>query len=110
LPALARTTIRKEPTMPTYITLARLTTEGARNAKQLPEKLAEALRIAEELGVTFRAYMLMGPYDFIGIAQAPDDETIARVNLSICARGDVQTQTMRAFDELETERIFSGLR
>jgi uncharacterized protein with GYD domain len=41
--------------MPTYVTLARLTTEGARNAKQLPEKLAEALRIAEELGVTFRA-------------------------------------------------------
>jgi uncharacterized protein with GYD domain len=105
-----RYTAKGAKIMPTYVTLARVTAEGARNMKQVPEKMAEALRVANELGVTFQAYMLMGPYDFLGIAQAPDDETIARVNLSICARGDVQTQTMRAFTEAEIERILSGLR
>ena len=96
--------------MPTYVTLVRLTEQGAKNAQQIPEKMAEAHRVANELGSKFQGFMLMGPYDFMGISEAPDDETIARVNLSICSRGDVQTLTMRAFTEDEIGRIISGLR
>lgn len=54
--------------------------------------------------------MTMGPYDFIGIADAPDDETISKVNRSIAARGDVQTVTMRAFGAEEIQRIVEGVR
>ena len=83
--------------MATYITLVKLTEQGTKNVKQWGERIQEAVQIGANLGVRFQTYMTMGPYDFIGIAEAPDDETIAKVNLSIASRGDVQTMTMRAF-------------
>jgi uncharacterized protein with GYD domain len=96
--------------MATYITLAKLTDQGVKNIKQCPERIQEAMQMAGELGVRFQAYMTMGPYDFVGIAEAPDDETIAKVNLSIALGGDVQTQTMRAFQGEEIQRIVEGVR
>jgi uncharacterized protein with GYD domain len=68
------------------------------------------MQVAAEHGCRFDVYLTMGPYDFIGIGEAPDDETIARVNLSIAARGDVQTLTMRAFQGEEIQRIIEGVR
>jgi uncharacterized protein with GYD domain len=96
--------------MATYITLVKLTDQGAKNVKELPQRIQEGLRVASELGVTFLPYMTMGPYDFVGIAEAPDDETIAKVNISVASRGDVQTLTMRAFGMEEIQRIIAGVR
>lgn len=96
--------------MATYITLVKLTDQGIKNVKQWGERIQEAVETGAALGVRFQTYMTMGPYDFIGIAEAPDDETIARVNLSIAARGDVQTLTMRAFGPEEIRRIVEGVR
>jgi uncharacterized protein with GYD domain len=96
--------------MATYITLVKLTDQGAKNVKQWGERIQEALQVGAALGVHSRPYMTMGPYDFIGIAEAPDDETMAKVNLSIASRGDVQTQTMRAFGLEEIQQIVEGVR
>jgi uncharacterized protein with GYD domain len=96
--------------MATYITLVKLTDQGVKNVKQCGERIQEAVQMGAALGVTFQTYMTMGPYDFIGIAEAPDDETIAKVNLSIASRGDVQTLTMRAFGPEEIQRIVEGVR
>jgi uncharacterized protein with GYD domain len=96
--------------MATYITLVKLTDQGAKNVKQWPERIKEAMQVAGQLGVSFQTWMTMGPYDFIGIAEAADDETIGKVNLSIASRGDVQTLTMRAFGIEEIQRIVEGVR
>jgi uncharacterized protein with GYD domain len=74
--------------MPTYITLVKLTNQGARNVKGWPARIQEAMQVAGELGVRFQTYMTLGPYDFIGIAEAADDETIAKVSdPTACAGG-----------------------
>ena len=96
--------------MATYITLVKLTDQGAKNARQVTERIREAMQVAGEFGVRFQAYLTMGPYDFVGIAEAPDDEAIAKANLSIASRGDVQTLTMRAFQGEEIQRIVEGVR
>ena len=96
--------------MATYVTLVKLTDQGVKNVKEWPQRIAECLRVAGELGVQFQTYMTMGPYDFIGIAEAPNDETIAKVNLSIASRGDVQSLTMRAFGMEEIQQIVAGVR
>jgi uncharacterized protein with GYD domain len=96
--------------MPTYITLVKLTDQGVKNVKQWSERIQEAVQVAAALGCQFQTYLTMGPYDFVGIGEAPDDETIAKVNLSIAARGDVQTLTMRAFQGEEIQRIVEGVR
>jgi uncharacterized protein with GYD domain len=54
-------------------------------------------------------YMVTGQYDFVVISEAPDDGTMARVNLSVAAGGNVQTQTLRAFTEEEYRIIIGGV-
>jgi uncharacterized protein with GYD domain len=96
--------------MPTYITLVKLTDQGAKNVKEWPNKIKEALELAAQHGVRFQPYMTMGEYDFIGIAEAPNDEVIAKVNLGIARLGDTRTLTMRAFGVEEIQRIVEGVR
>jgi uncharacterized protein with GYD domain len=45
--------------------------------------------------------MTFGPYDFVQIIEAPDDEAVAKYVLSVNSKGNVRTTTMRAFDEPE---------
>jgi uncharacterized protein with GYD domain len=96
--------------MATYITLVKLTDQGLRNAKEWPSRIQEAMQVAAEFGCKFDCYMTTGEYDFVGIGEAPDDAAIAKANLSIAARGDVRTVTMRAFGVEEMGRIISSLR
>jgi uncharacterized protein with GYD domain len=52
----------------------------------------------------------MGEYDYVAIAEAPDDETAAKAVLSLGARGGVRTVTFRAFKKDEIPKIIQGLR
>jgi uncharacterized protein with GYD domain len=40
----------------------------------------------------------LGEYDFIIVAEAPDDETAATLVLRVRATGNVRSKTIRAFD------------
>ena len=51
----------------------------------------------EGLGVkVISQYALLGPYDFLNLVQAPDNETIARVAAELSSRGGVKVMTMAA--------------
>jgi uncharacterized protein with GYD domain len=39
---------------------------------------------------------LLGPYDFLSIVDAPDNETITRVSVELSARGSVHLLTLPA--------------
>jgi uncharacterized protein with GYD domain len=96
--------------MPTYIALSTLTDQGVRNMKDLARRLQNADQTFAAMGATLReVYMVMGQYDYVVIAEAPDDETIARVSLAIAGQGNVRTQTVRAFDRSEMMRVVEGL-
>ena len=96
--------------MPTYITLSNLTDQGIRNMKDLSRRLQNAEQTFEQMGAQLReVYMVMGQYDYIVIAEAPDDETMARVSLTIAGQGNVRTQTFRAFDRSEMLGLVEGL-
>ena len=53
--------------------------------------------------------MLMGQYDMAIVIEAPDDATVARINLALGSKGSVRTETSRAFSEEEYRKIVSGL-
>ncbi len=96
--------------MPTYIALSSLTDQGVRNMKDLSRRLQNAAQTFEALGARLiDVYLVMGQYDYVVIAEAPDDETIARVALAIAGQGNVRTQTYRAFDREEMIRLVEGL-
>ena len=80
-----------------YIMLSTLTDEGRKTVKMRPERIKEVNTELEKIGVKVLAqYAVLGPYDFINILEAPDNETISRVAIELGARGTVQIVTLSA--------------
>ncbi|MBI3953386.1 MAG: GYD domain-containing protein, partial [Chloroflexi bacterium] len=60
-----------------------------------PQRIREVNREVEAFGAKVIAqYAVLGPYDFVNIVEAPDNETIARVSLALGARGTVHIITL----------------
>jgi uncharacterized protein with GYD domain len=96
--------------MPTYVTFFHLTQKGVETVKRAPERIEAAKRAYEAMGAQIKAfYLLLGRFDAVVISEVPDDETAARLNLSLCSMGYVRSETMRAFTEPEYRDIIAGM-
>ena len=83
--------------MAIFIMLTNLTDEGRKTVKGNPERIKEVNKEVEAMGVKVVAqYVLMGPYDFVNILEAPNSEVVARVAVELGSRGTLQTMTMAA--------------
>ena len=83
--------------MPTYIMLSTLTDDGRETLMERPERLSEVNREIESMQCRLISqWAVLGPYDFVNVVEAPDNETIARLSLTLGARGTVQFLTMPA--------------
>ena len=83
--------------MPTYIMLSTVTDEGSKTIKKNPDRIKEVNEEIEALGVKVKAqYAVLGPFDFINIVEAPDNETVLHVSAELAARGSVKIQTLTA--------------
>jgi uncharacterized protein with GYD domain len=96
--------------MGTYILLVNATDQGNKGLREVPNRQQASRDAAARLGVVRKAvYMTLGPYDFVQIVEAPNDEAVARYVLSVNSKGNVRTTTMRAFDEAEHLEFLKGL-
>lgn len=83
--------------MAVYIMLTSLTDEGRKTLKKKPERIMEVNKEVEAMGVKILSqYAVLGPYDFVNIVEAPDNETIARVSMELGSRGTIQVLTLAA--------------
>jgi uncharacterized protein with GYD domain len=83
--------------MPTYILLSTLTDEGRRTVKERPERIQEVNKEIELLGAKVMSqYVVLGPYDFVNVVEAPDNKTIARAAMELGSRGTVQIMSLAA--------------
>lgn len=97
--------------MPTYIVLANLTDQGARTMQDLQKRLENARETFRAHGAELKQiYFAMGMYDYVVIAEAPDDETMTRVSLTVSGQGNVRTNSFRVFTEQETVALVEGTR
>ena len=88
--------------MPTYVTLMKLTEQGAKTIKDFPQRLEAGRKGMEALGgrmVGF--YAVLGEYDYVAIAEMPSDEVGMQFVLGLGALGNVRTTTLKAFTESE---------
>jgi|FaiFalFF_MnMetaG_3_1042247.scaffolds.fasta_scaffold08838_3 uncharacterized protein with GYD domain len=96
--------------MATYIVLIRYTQKGIENIKQGPQRVDAVRQLLQSAGAEMRAfYLTFGRYDAVSIIEAPDDETAARLLLTIGMQGNVKTETLKAFPEDEYRRIIAAL-
>jgi uncharacterized protein with GYD domain len=51
----------------------------------------------------------MGQYDAVVVSEAPDDETVATLALAAGGRGNVRTETLRAFTEDEAKKLAAAV-
>lgn len=83
--------------MATYIFLSTLTDEGRKTITGRPERIQEVNKEIEAMGAkVVDQYAVLGPYDFISIVEAVDNETVARISIELGARGTVQIMTLPA--------------
>lgn len=96
--------------MATYVVLATLTDQGVRTMQDLSRRLENARSTFKAMGAELKQiYFAMGAYDYVVIAEAPDDDTITRVSLSVSSQGNVRTNTFRVFTEDEALKIVEGV-
>ena len=96
--------------MATHLVFFGFTQQGIENIKQSPARVDAAKQAFQAMGAEMRAfYLTMGQYDAIAVAEAPDDETIAKLALAIGSNGNVRSETMRAFTEDEYRQIITAL-
>ena len=96
--------------MPTYIVLTNFTQKGIENIKESPTRLAAVKEAAQRMGGEVKAfYLTMGRHDIVLVAEAPNEEALAKLLLSIGAQGNVRTETLRAFTEDEYRKIIAEL-
>jgi uncharacterized protein with GYD domain len=93
--------------MPIYILLSTLTQQGVQTLKSNPERLRQVNKDVEELGArVLHQWATLGEFDFINVVDAPDTATIAKVSVSLGARGSIRIQTLPA---LEIEEFLTTL-
>jgi uncharacterized protein with GYD domain len=96
--------------MPTYVSLVRLTEQGVRDAKGIPQRIVAAERLFSQLGANLKEiYLVNGRYDYVVIMDAPDELTATRAALAVSSLGNVRTETSRAYTRAEIDQIASGL-
>jgi uncharacterized protein with GYD domain len=92
--------------MPTYIVLANYTEQGIRNVGDTLKRTDAVKSMAKKAGVTMKeTYWTLGAHDVVAIFDAPDDETMTALGLSLGKLGNVRTQTLRAFSAADMKGI-----
>ncbi|MDQ5843900.1 MAG: GYD domain-containing protein [Acidobacteriota bacterium] len=96
--------------MPTYITLLKYTQQGIAKVKDSPSRLDSGREAFKKIGVEIKdTYLLMGRYDLLCVIEGPDDESVARALLTLGSQGNVQTETMKAWNEDQFRQITGSI-
>ena len=85
--------------MAKFVMLATLTDEGRKTIMENPGRIKEVNKEVEAMGAKVLAqYAVLGPYDFVNIIEAPSNEVISRVAVTLGSRGTLQTMTLATMD------------
>lgn len=94
--------------MPTYVLLSTLTRKGSETVKERPERIQEVNKEIQQFGARVIAqYAVLGPYDFVNIIEAPDNETVARISVELGSRGTVHIVSLPA---IPLDQFVAGLK
>jgi uncharacterized protein with GYD domain len=88
--------------MATYVVLSTLTDQGRKTLKENPKRMIEVNKELEKMGVkVLQQYAVLGPYDFVNIVEAKDNEAIMKMSMELGSRGSLQLITLPAIPVAE---------
>lgn len=96
--------------MATFIVLASFTDQGIKNVKQTVERADAFKQMAAKTGVTVKdLYWTLGSRDIVAICEAADDKAATALSLSVASRGNVRSETLRAFSFNEMKDVLAKM-
>jgi uncharacterized protein with GYD domain len=96
--------------MPTYVVLYDWTDQGVRNVRDTVDRYDRASELVDKHGVSLeQTYWTVGSHDIVGIAEAPDDESISAFCLALSSGGNLRTTTLRAYNREEMSGVLERL-
>ena len=93
--------------MATYVSLMKLTDQGIKNVKDAPQRIKDGIKGVEAMGGKVTSfYLTMGDYDYVSIAEFPNDEIGMTYLMMLGSLGNIRTTTLKAFTtEQMTEMV-----
>ncbi len=96
--------------MATFITTLHYTEQGIKSARSTCERAAAFKSAAEKMGIKLIGqYWTLGPFDGLLVFDAPDEATATAAMLHLSSQGNLRTQTTRALDLAEMQKIVGQL-
>ncbi len=96
--------------MVTYISLLSFTDKGIQGVKDSTKRAAAAKEAGKKLGVNMReTFWTLGKYDLVCVLEADDEQSLTAFNLAIAAQGNVRSQTLRAYNASEMDKVLAKL-
>ena len=96
--------------MATYIVLGNFTDQGIRSVKDTTKRANAFKDAAKKFGASVQnVYWTLGRYDVMTVIDAPDDESITALLFSLGSQGNIRTQSLKAFEANEIERILGKI-
>jgi uncharacterized protein with GYD domain len=93
-----------------YVLLIDWAEQGIKNVKDTVKRAKSFEGAIEKAGgKSLGFYYTIGRYDMVAIVQAPTDEALASVLLSLGSLGNVRTETLKAFSTDEAANIIEKL-
>ncbi len=85
--------------MPYYVTLTNLTEQGRKTIKARPERIREVNKELTAMGGRIIAqYAVLGPYDFVTILEAENNDVVMGISVELSARGTLQLMSLPALE------------
>ncbi|MBB6464255.1 GYD domain-containing protein [Aminobacter carboxidus] len=93
-----------------YVFLTNFTDQGVKSVRETTKR-ADAFRaMADKSGAKVHTLLwTLGKHDVVAIVEAPDDLTATALSLSISALGNIKTQTLKAFDAADMNKILAKM-
>ena len=93
-----------------FVTLIRFTPTGAANVHDSTQRAKKFIESAQSAGMKVQELLwTQGAYDGLVLFDAPDVETAAATMLGLASDGNVQTQTMVAFDAAAMDKVVAKI-
>ena len=96
--------------MATFITTLHFTEQGIKAIRETCDRSAAFKATAKKMGVKVTGiYWTLGAFDGVIVCEAPDEARTTAALLDLGSLGNIRTQTARAFDAAEMEKILGLL-
>jgi uncharacterized protein with GYD domain len=96
--------------MATFITTVQFTEQGIKTIRDTCDRAAAFKTAAKKMGVKVTGqYWTLGAFDGVIVLEAPDEATATAAMLQLSSSGNLRTQTARAFDTAEMQKVLGLL-